>query len=332
MLVLWPHEKVIDTHVWVATLVELSLSRGAKLANVLRGTGIFEPDLRLAEHKVSLMQLQKLVSNCLKQTNSGDLGFMLGRRLLSVNDSCFANLIPHCRNLNGVLRALVLYQGNLFPPAFIEVKRADQNHHLILNSALSGELRQFLFETLAAFLNQVFKSYAQSRPKLTFMFEHNRPQNIYQYEQNLGHQLDFGCHLNLLKIASQDLQIPLDDSSPLTRQRLLTLCQQAPQRRKLGVKHYLYRELSRNQIVNFEQAADLLQVSPATLKRRLQQAELRFQKVHDEVNKQQAIFQLLICNQNNETIAKNLHYSDTTNFRRAFKRWTGVTPQQIKLV
>jgi len=33
---------------------------------------------------------------------------------------------------------------------------------------------------------------------------------------------------------------------------------------------------------------------------------------------------------NNEQVAAHLHFNDITNFRRAFKRWTGLTPSDSR--
>jgi len=33
----------------------------------------------------------------------------------------------------------------------------------------------------------------------------------------------------------------------------------------------------------------------------------------------------------NEQIASRLHFHDSANLRRAFKKWTGLTPMELKL-
>jgi len=38
-----------------------------------------------------------------------------------------------------------------------------------------------------------------------------------------------------------------------------------------------------------------------------------------------------VCQQGNERVADRLAFYDIPNFRRAFKRWTGLTPSQLKI-
>jgi AraC-like DNA-binding protein len=78
--------------------------------------------------------------------------------------------------------------------------------------------------------------------------------------------------------------------------------------------------------------AEQLTMSQATLKRKLSQHNVTYQQVFDMVRQQQAVFLLTEQHFNNEKIAHVLNFSDITNFRRSFKRWTGLTPQALKKV
>lgn len=331
MLVSWPTDKVLHTHIWVSTLVELSMSRGATIEQLLKGTGIFAQDLTQLNHNVSVQQFHILINNCQKYTRSQDLSFMLGRRLLSVNNSEFATLLLNCRTLTGLFRILILYQAMIFPLAFIHIRRADNKHYILLNTSYNDENQQFIYEVFCSLIYHCCKTMSAAQPIVQFQFEHGRPRNIYQYEENLGHRLQFNAHHNAIVFQSAELNVLNKQASKLARQRLMVICRQTQQcDSNTGIKQFLHMAINRGYIVNFEQAAKRLDMSPATLKRRLSTAKLRFQHIHDNVNKQQAVFELVICNNNNETVAKHLNYSDVTNFRRAFKRWTGYTPKEIK--
>lgn len=331
MLVSWPTDKILPTHIWVSTLVELSMSRGATIEQLLKGTRIFVQDLTQLNHYVSAQQLHILINNCQKYTRSHDLSFMLGRRLLSANDSEFSTLLFNCRTLTGLFRILILYQAKIFPLAFIHVKRANNKHYILLNTSYNDEHQQFIYEVFCSLIYHCCKTMSAVQPVVHFQFEHSRPRNIYQYEENLGHRIQFNAHHNAIVFQSAELNARNIQASKLARQRLLVICRQTQQcDYNTGIKQFLHRAINRGDIVNFEQAAKRLDLSPATLKRRLSTAKLRFQHIHDNVKKQQAVFELVIRNKNNETVAKHLNYSDVTNFRRAFKRWTGYTPKEIK--
>ena len=81
---------------------------------------------------------------------------------------------------------------------------------------------------------------------------------------------------------------------------------------------------------NLETVAQHFAMSPATFKRKLKQHHTRFSALQDCINRQTAVFNIATLAQSNETLAGELNFSDLTNFRRAFKRWTGTTPSQLR--
>ncbi|MBR0896727.1 AraC family transcriptional regulator ligand-binding domain-containing protein [Bradyrhizobium tropiciagri] len=84
--------------------------------------------------------------------------------------------------------------------------------------------------------------------------------------------------------------------------------------------------------LSLEAVAKLLQVSPQTLRRRIQD-DLNggFQSLKDLVRKNAAI-ELLLHNRRRplEEIAIALGFSELSTFHRAFKRWTGVPPGEYR--
>jgi AraC-like DNA-binding protein len=50
----------------------------------------------------------------------------------------------------------------------------------------------------------------------------------------------------------------------------------------------------------------------------------------DQLQKQQAVIHISERGCSNEQVAQQLDYADVTNFRRNFKRWTGMTPSELR--
>jgi AraC-like DNA-binding protein len=70
--------------------------------------------------------------------------------------------------------------------------------------------------------------------------------------------------------------------------------------------------------------------SSRTLQRRLRDLGHRFHDVLAEVRREQAMRMVATTRNPLSEIAKDLGYSDFANFLRAFKRWTGTTPGQLR--
>ncbi|KQI67438.1 virulence regulating protein [Loktanella sp. 3ANDIMAR09] len=73
-----------------------------------------------------------------------------------------------------------------------------------------------------------------------------------------------------------------------------------------------------------------LKLSRSTLLRRLGDEGVTFQSLLDETRKDLAIRYLVKSNLNNQQIAHLVGYRDPTAFQRAFRKWTGVTPQALR--
>jgi AraC-like DNA-binding protein len=80
------------------------------------------------------------------------------------------------------------------------------------------------------------------------------------------------------------------------------------------------------------QIASRLFLSTRTLRRRLEDAQTSYQEIVGEIRRDLAVRYLTQTSLSTEAIAEILGYSDTANFRQAFKRWTGESPQQYRRI
>lgn len=78
-----------------------------------------------------------------------------------------------------------------------------------------------------------------------------------------------------------------------------------------------------------EQAAHAFAVSPATLKRYLARHGSHFQAELDQVRAHVSL-RLMHRGYDNDGVARHLGFHDANNFRRSFKRWTGLTPMLLR--
>lgn len=73
-----------------------------------------------------------------------------------------------------------------------------------------------------------------------------------------------------------------------------------------------------------------LKLNRSTLLRRLNDEGETFRSLLDETRKELAIRYLLKSDLNNQQIAHLVGYRDPNAFQRAFKKWTGMTPQDLR--
>lgn len=78
------------------------------------------------------------------------------------------------------------------------------------------------------------------------------------------------------------------------------------------------------------QAADLAGVSVRTLQRRLADEGVAYSEVLQQVRGELAAEMLADTDLSIEQIAKQLGYSTVSNFSRAYHRWTGKRPSEVR--
>ncbi len=83
---------------------------------------------------------------------------------------------------------------------------------------------------------------------------------------------------------------------------------------------------SPGQFPDIESVAASLTLNSRTLRRRLQAEGASFQGLRDAVRQQLATDYLHNTRMSTDDIAAALGFSDSANFRHAFKRWTGHSP------
>ncbi|MFB9243880.1 helix-turn-helix domain-containing protein [Massilia antarctica] len=71
-------------------------------------------------------------------------------------------------------------------------------------------------------------------------------------------------------------------------------------------------------------------MSPATLKRHLARHGSHFQAELDQVRAHVALHLFHGGRHDNDGVARHLGFHDANNFRRSFKRWTGMTPMLLR--
>lgn len=76
--------------------------------------------------------------------------------------------------------------------------------------------------------------------------------------------------------------------------------------------------------------ADELNLSKRTLQRRLQQQDISFAELRDQLRFHYSIDYLIKQHLSIDSISASLDFSDRTSFTNAFKRWTGLSPSTFR--
>lgn len=343
-------DKKIDGQLFVILLVDLAKQRGIPPDKLLRGTRLFHKDLAKPHVPISHTQFVKLIQNVNVLMKQSDVPFLLGSRLFPTYLGHVGMALMNANNLIDMLRIIKCYQYRIFPYMFVVEKRHKQRHYLLFNHAIAfvdEQYHQFMCELLSTVLISALKWRSPNLPEIKIRYPYSQPSHIEQYQSYLSTAFTFNSSYEKQSVKIKKthfyLQISFDASALKTtfptRNNVIKrhhLNQLPYERPSVGIIQCVIETLASllcdKNVLSLESVASSLEVSPATLKRKLAAHNTSYQRLLDLYRQQQAIFQLTEQGINNQDIATALDFSDCTNFRRSFKRWTGLTPQALKQV
>ena len=347
-VVMSSQDKVIVGYWLVRAALNVALSRGANKNKLLRGTGIFEDALQ--HHSLlSTKQYSSLLVNVQSQARGGDVSFLLGGAFASQWLSSPLNALNACENVEQLLLQLTqrqTYRWCSLPLCqFQRFENADQIMLVPQFTGVSSKQLQFSIEVAFASIVALMKSIANKRIRLSFSFTESRPRNIADYETHLGLKLSFNRPFNSICIEKDVLRQPLE----LTAESNISLegvVRNSATQTKNGasielqnrlslpdfVRRYVYAS-SNTQAANIglPELAETLDVSVATLKRKLKEYGTSYRALCEEVQRNHALLLLSVHKVSNETAANAMGINDLPNFRRTVKRLTGKTPSELRI-
>lgn len=321
-----------------ADLIKLSQRRGAALQRLLTGTGIFPGDFHQPGHRISPKEWLTLAENCQQLVGRDELPMLAADAILYNNKIALSRLLQCCPSLLQALTLLYYFRHQSLPLLSISLYRQQHYLNICLLPAIGlGKQQDFVIALAVSFLLTLIRQYA---PEAELQVELSqsppaRPQYYQQHwQQHWQCETRFNCLQNSIMLPLQLLQQParVQLSADFIQARFICRQQRRLQQRSDGLLAVIRKKQQQLLPENSsaEHIAAMLNISSSTLKRQLHQHNYSFSQLLDEVKNHKAIKLLRQYKLTNAQLAQRLGYSDEHNFRRAFKRWTGLLPSACK--
>lgn len=287
---------------------------------------------------ISYAQYSQLISNSIKFSQQPNLGLYFGHHLGISSHGLVGMGALSCSTFWQGMQVAISYKRAV--SSVTEAKLSSNPEGTMRYMSIepnydAGELWPFFIETLYAVFSYCYKFLSgKKKSGIKYYFDYPAPSSLLEHEKFLFGELFFSANRNELSCPAEELEQPLPLANPATAAETV----QAMEKTLSELQHKLgFLEIVRNSIQNessqfmsLESLASKLHFSPTTLKRKLASHNTHFQKVLDNLKKKLAIDYLTKQNYTVIQTAEKLGYSDHTNFRRAFKKWTGKTPNEFK--
>lgn len=318
-----------------------AVSQGADIHELCRAGGIKPTVFEHTDARISLQQNCAIMEEALRLTGNPVLGLDVGENTTVAIFGLLGHLLDSSPNLLDALEYVCKYLQTVSNIYEYRLQRQDDELYFFTEPipawyVLSPVSARMSVEISLAGFVQGF-SRMQGRPvfPLRAMVRHERPEEVREYWRLMGADVRFEQDANGLVFRVKDLASPLRGYNPAIHSLFLEVVEKqiAQTTRKESFANEVRRTILRymgTQFPHLSDVATFLHLTPRTLQRKLQDEGAAFQTIADSIRSDMAIDLLRNPQLTVNEVAYKLGYAEPSVFRRAFKKWTGSTPGELR--
>ncbi len=325
----------VPPHV-ACSVLNIANDAGYSSDRVCKGLGFGPDDLTNPHCRLSYRQIKELVVRVRDAMGDASVGLVSGARQTPLSWGLVGVAMMSCPTFREAAMYGIQHQNDagalLTHDAYLDAKTFTLE---VKTRYPDPEFEPFLVEDSLCSVVSVARALLGPgyRPSLVEV-AYKPPKYAKLYARHLLCDVRFGAGVNRMVSDVAWLDSPIGSYDPYTCGAILThinslLTQRTSQMDLVeSVRSYVARNLEQSFTAG-DIAADL-GLSERTLRRRLADLGLNFRSVVDKVRHDQALQLLHDADRSVSEISAVTGYSDARNFTRAFKRWTGESPTNLR--
>jgi len=326
------HQMVSATYLRLAAR-ELGIDKRNAPA-FLKGTQLTYEKLHGLDEKISLQEIITIIGNALTLSAEPALGLVLGEKLRVTTHGSLGVVLMSSPDVQTMLKEFVRYAA--VTVQFLKVTLKKNNRFYILEIVdlppsipFHANISELVLTSVQSVIEDAIgKKITNGR----FNFTHAKPEYASRYQEILHSPCQF-----LEKNYQYCIPIDIGNTSSIFSDEPLlkhakSLCdKQLNELSKTNtltndIRTLLHENIGR--IWTIDDVAMAMNTSKRTVARRLKSEGCTYKTILDDVHKEVVSSYLMRDNLSVDRIGFLIGYSDSSNFRRSFKRWFGMTPTQ----
>lgn len=305
--------------------------------SLLFNSGISPEDLEKDDGLVSYRQATQVITNTYQFTGCETLGLEVGGRLNIMDAGILGYAMLNSATMGEVLAIGCKYYR--IAQTMMEIKVVEKEEGLCLQGVVPFDLPEIFhryvvekfFSGVQYVLSQVC---GQPIELLEFRCTYSKPEYVERYQLAFNCPVVFDSSVNELvfPVSTADIKVPQANRHNASMSE--KICQDilsvyVPEDSlSMRVKQCLVR--SGREFPGEETVAKEMNMASRTMRRLLREEDTNFREIVKSVRCDLAKEYLLKSELTVEQIAHLLGYVESTNFRRAFKKWMGVSPREFR--
>jgi AraC-like DNA-binding protein len=316
----------------LAALTDALAERGVSVDELLKGTGLTTQ--ALADQKARLSHRQKiaLFKNVHRLTPDPAIGLVAGQRQRISDFGVYGYGVITSATFGKAI-AFGIQHVRLAGPVFEKSFRVEGDLALFEGRAMFelGPLlplaTEFWFSSIQTLISSVIERPFEAR---LLRLPYAAPPHAARYEEVMRCPVEFDAPLMQWQFDAALLELPLPNANPMMADVCADFCGRMLE--AMETEPALVRTIkeaclaSVGALPRVEEMASRLNLSPRTLHRRLADAGTSYQEIVDGIRSRLAIEFLERTEMAVDDVAERCGFSDVSNFRKAFRKWTGHTP------
>ncbi|GLQ86628.1 AraC family transcriptional regulator [Dyella flagellata] len=315
-------------------LAEFASQRGIPNEPWFTGLGLTRQQMNEPSARVSYRQARTVITRALRSLRVPALGLLIGRNETVGSFGLLGLAMMTSRNFGEAMSVGI--ENHKICGSLLDVDFAAVDAQTVAVQAWPRfgeiELLPFLCEELFSSCLALARDLVG--PGITpvrMEFTYPPPAHAAEYMVTFQCDIRFGAQHNRIVVDVGWLAHALPGYNPLTARQALALCHQQLRGHSPSDEIVVSVErLLRNRLREHPRLIEVarsLHLSERSLRRRLAESGRIFREIHDRVRAERALELLHAGQLSVAEIGIELGFSDPREFRRAFKRWTGMPPQ-----
>ena len=319
-----------------AALLRYAEQRGLERASLLTAAGINPRGLPVREGRVFHADLQALWCAVERQMGDPDVGLSFAESGIGVSKYGVVGFLAMTSpTLGEALTRTVALHPLLRQDAEMSLRQEDRRVFFEEEQRSGAPWSRQVIEHAFASIVTLSRSWTGGAfAAHEVRFQHRRPRNTAAYERIFGCSVLFEQRKNAIVFDGAALSLPLGSSQSELASYFDSVARTALERLTPGDLSASIRVAIRDALPEGNMAlpwiARRLGVGARTLQRRLNEQQLVYRDLVDEVRRVEAVELVRSTDLSIFEISDRLGYSEAKAFRRAFRRWTGAAPQDAR--
>lgn len=335
-----PLNRASVSAVYPLSMLQLAVERGVAADRILRNAGLSLEQLHEPSARITPRQQAIVSYNLLTETGDPGIGLELGLRANVTKTGLMGFGLMSCATFREVSELGIRYLQTRVP--YFRLTQSVDGALAVVEARETidmGPLHQFGFDHFMAEVYEICRRFAnpgdaaEAHAQTEIWLDSPEQPYYAQYAARLP-RLRFGMPCNQFRFSAALLDVAIPTVNPVTAQMAFEQCE-----REMALLGYTQSLADRVRALlvcadgrypDLAAVAARLHLSTRTLKRRLAEENVTFGALLDEVRQRDSQQLLRDPQRSIEEIAQRTGYADPSNFRRAFQRWTGLSPSAYR--